>query len=288
MGAAPCSSAKPRGGAACWPTLLTLALAYAVLEEGIITVSLFNPNYAGLRLLDRGFIPSLGIAAPWTVYVLTLHVAWSLGVPIALTEALFPERRSAPWLGWWGTGVTAALFVLGSVAVHRFQVAQFKFAASIAQTVGAALTAATLVAAAFLLVPRNAPPPLTGRKTPSPWLMAAASFVAGSTFALLKYLGPRLALPVALEVAGTLAVAAALFLFVARSARAVGWSDRHLFAVAAGGLLVYGWLGFVLVREIHGPGFEAIQTAWLAIAISVLGLAARRLSRVPPQPAPGP
>src|SRR5262245_4161402 len=52
-----------------WPTMLLLALAYGVLEEGLLTQSLFDPHYAGQHLLSVGFVPSLGIALPWTVYV---------------------------------------------------------------------------------------------------------------------------------------------------------------------------------------------------------------------------
>src|SRR5581483_10578362 len=37
-----------------WPTIVLLALAYALVEEGFTTQSLFNPNYAGQRLLDFG------------------------------------------------------------------------------------------------------------------------------------------------------------------------------------------------------------------------------------------
>ena len=43
-----------------WPTLLLLALAYALILEGFTNQTLFNPNYAGQRLLDYGFIPALG------------------------------------------------------------------------------------------------------------------------------------------------------------------------------------------------------------------------------------
>ncbi len=42
-----------------WPTMIVLALAYGVLEEGITTMSLFNPAYVNAHLLDRGFIPNL-------------------------------------------------------------------------------------------------------------------------------------------------------------------------------------------------------------------------------------
>ncbi|WP_163568238.1 hypothetical protein [Fodinicola feengrottensis] len=50
-----------------WPTMLVLALAYAVLEEGITTMSLFNPNYAGDHLLAYGLIPAVGMSPVWTI-----------------------------------------------------------------------------------------------------------------------------------------------------------------------------------------------------------------------------
>src|SRR4051794_39834093 len=74
-----------------WPTIVTLALAYGVLEEGIVTQSLFNPNYAGHHLLADGFLP-------WAVFVLALHAVWSISIPIALVEGLVPDRRVTPWL----------------------------------------------------------------------------------------------------------------------------------------------------------------------------------------------
>src|SRR5437588_4144985 len=39
-----------------WPTFLLLGLAYAFLEEALLTQSLFNPNYLHLRLIDYGFV----------------------------------------------------------------------------------------------------------------------------------------------------------------------------------------------------------------------------------------
>jgi hypothetical protein len=84
-----------------WPTILLLGLAYGILEEGVTTQSLFNPDYAGQRLLDHGFVPGLGIAVPWTLFVLTLHTVWSIATPIALVETIVrrpgPWPRSAPW-----------------------------------------------------------------------------------------------------------------------------------------------------------------------------------------------
>ena len=80
-----------------WPTMLLLALAFGVVEEGLLTQSLFNPDYLGLHKLSFGYLPALGIGLPWTIFVLTLHVVWSLATPIAVAESVFPEEE--PWLG---------------------------------------------------------------------------------------------------------------------------------------------------------------------------------------------
>jgi hypothetical protein len=77
-------------------TVLVLGVAYGVLEEGLVTQSLFNPGYVGAHLLDEGFVPALGIAVPWTLFVLALHAVWSTTVPIVLVEACVPHRRTTP------------------------------------------------------------------------------------------------------------------------------------------------------------------------------------------------
>src|SRR3954469_23296124 len=96
-----------------WPSFLFLAFAYALIEEGIADQSLFNPDYLHLRLLDYGWVPALGTSVAWTVYVLGIHIAWSLAVPIGLTESFFADRRAEPWLGRIGLGIVALLYCAG-------------------------------------------------------------------------------------------------------------------------------------------------------------------------------
>jgi hypothetical protein len=55
------------------------------------TQSLFNPDYAQQQLLASGYLPELGIAIPWTVHVLSLHVIWSICTPIGVVECTFPN-----------------------------------------------------------------------------------------------------------------------------------------------------------------------------------------------------
>ena len=79
-----------------WPTILLLGVAYAIVEEAFTTQSLFNTHYLGMHLLTHAWIPSLGISAWWTLFMLNVHPFWSIGVSIALAEGLFPPP-TAPY-----------------------------------------------------------------------------------------------------------------------------------------------------------------------------------------------
>src|SRR3954468_10872418 len=95
-----------------WASIVLLATAYRLFEEGFVTQSLFNPDYLHLRLLDFGFLPALGTALPWAIFVTAIHVVWSITVPIALTESAFTAQRERPWLGTAGrTGLALAFAV---------------------------------------------------------------------------------------------------------------------------------------------------------------------------------
>src|SRR4051812_2935154 len=113
-----------------WATIVLLALAYGLIEEGVVIQTLFNPNYLGLHLLAEAYVPSLGIGGWWTPFVLTLHTVWSISVPIAIVEALFADRRETPWLGNIGLGVSILLLLVGGVLVRFGTQRQDPFTAS--------------------------------------------------------------------------------------------------------------------------------------------------------------
>ena len=152
-----------------WPSLVLLALAYGVFEEGIATQSLFNPDYANAHLLETGFVPALGIAIPWTLYVLALHTVWSISVPIALVEEA-SGRRTTPWLRTFGLVVAAVLFTVGAVATTVSSYANGHFLASWPQLLTVAVVVIALIVAAFTIPHRAVRP--TGAAAPTPWLRA--------------------------------------------------------------------------------------------------------------------
>jgi hypothetical protein len=250
-----------------WPSILLLGLAYALVEEGIADQSLFNPNFEGLRLLDPGFVPALGIGVPWTLYVLAIHVIWSIMVPIALAESLFPSIRRESWTGRVGVIVAAFFYVAGVALITAFFAKTF-FAAP-AQIAASAVAAIVLVLAAFML-PRPQPEPAGAG--PRPWLVGVASFAATSAFVQLYGLGVHIWPWQA--VASGMVLLLALMLAAAARRR----TPAEVYAAAAGALLTYGWTGFFTEIALHGPAMlpaHAALAAMMLVLLVVAGFAGR-------------
>jgi hypothetical protein len=222
-----------------WPNIVILAVAYGVLEEGLTTQSLFNPNYAGQRLLDEGFIPALGIGVPWTLFVVAIHVFWSICAPILLMEGFAGERRTTPWLGRRGLIWTAVLFVIGIALSTAINMSQWPYVSTPAQFAVTALIIVLLAAAGLLL--RFGTPSRPG-PAPRPWLVLVVTLVSGLIFEGITMVD---AAPMWAEITVFL-VNIALYLTLVRywSAR-TGWGDAHRLAVAAGALVTYAWHSFV-------------------------------------------
>jgi hypothetical protein len=254
-----------------WPTIVLLGLAYAVFEEGVTTQSLFDPDYAHAHLLDRGFVPALGIAVPWTIFVLTLHTVWSISVPVALVEGLTPDRRTRPWLGRVGLVVAAALFVVGSVLTVLISYRTDHFLAPWPALAGTVLIATGLAAAALRL-PRSGRHPATARRPPSSWLVFAVALGAG----VVHMIG--FALPTWVAVAVLAANLAGVTIAVLIWCRRSGWGSRHRLALAAGALLTYSWHAF-LMRPVLGDGPVVTPVSHVAFAVAALALLGVEVAR---------
>lgn len=256
-----------------WPTIILLALAYGVIEEGLGDQSLFNPHFRGLHLLADGFIPALGIGVPWTIYVLGIHVVWSIAVPIALTESLFPSLRIKPWLGFAGTAIIALLYVTGVGLVLNYTAAHEHFMASVPQLVSSGAVAAVLVLFAFLL-PRLKPK--SPGCVPAPWLFALFAFLAASGF-VLSFGGSVRGIPWPISSIEMICCGVAAVIVASIAGRRAGWTPSHNFAMAAGALLVYCWHGFFTEIGLHG---EAMLVPHAVLVVAMVALAVLAAIRV--------
>jgi hypothetical protein len=249
-----------------WPTMAFLALAYGLIEEGIVLQSLFNPNFLGAHLLDAGFIPQLGIGAPWTAYVLGIHIIWSILVPVALTELLFSGRGTAPWLGRIGLAAVAAIYLAAVAVLTAGMILQGHFCAAPVQLAAVALAAAAAVGLAFAFPAGTKP----AGGAPKPWLAGTLAFAAGSAFLLVYSQGIFvLHWPWQGVTGGLAALLLAMLAAGCIAARHQGWTIRHLFAATAGALLVYGWFGFITEVTLHGKAM-LVAHAGLAAAMLIL------------------
>ena len=260
-----------------WLTILLLALAYGILEEGIACQSFFNPHYRGQHLLDYGFVTPLGIAVPWTLYVLSLHIVWSIAAPVALVEGLFSRRRTEPWLGTISFCVIALIFAAGTAMVTFGTNQQEHFIAAPVQFGGVALAILASIGLAFVV---PAARPKKEGAAPSPWIGGLVAFLAGSAFQLLYSQGGTVHhWPWQFVSGGMLALAIGVLLFGIVAGRRSGWSDMHRFAMAAGGLLVYCWLGFLVEITIFGTKMIGAHAALVAAMLGLLILAGFRARR---------
>jgi hypothetical protein len=266
-----------------WPTMVLLALAYGVFEEGITTQSLFDPDYAHAHLLDKGFVPALGIAVPWTLFVLALHTVWSISVPIALVEGLTPNRRTAPWLRTPGLVVTAVLLAAGSAATLATSYATDHFLAPWPALVVVALVVVALVVLAFGAVARVAgrvvAAPRSPAQAPSPWVVFVAALAAGAIVMVTREL------PTWVGVAAFVVAVAAAAVAVPVWSRRTGWGAAHRLALAGGALVTYVWHGF-LTEPVTGGGPVLTPVSHAVFGLVALGLLAVELRtlRAPADP----
>lgn len=255
-----------------WPTMITLALAYGVVEEGLITESLVNRDYLDQHLLDPGYIPALGTAAPWLIFVLTLHMVWSVSVPIALVEQ-GSSRRAEPWLGRIGVAVAAVLFLGGGFAVFNSTRTDPDlgrgFLESPTQALVITAAALLLIVVAFLL-----PRPAGGRPgaVPGPWVVFATGIAGGAVFMSVTMSW----LPTWAGVIAMLVAIGGTFTLVGIWARRAAWGPWHRYAMVAAALLTYSWHAFFMRSST--VVIDLISHVLYAVAaLAILWYVARRM-----------
>jgi hypothetical protein len=260
-----------------WPTVFVLALAYGVLEEGLTTMSLFNPNYANQRLLDYGYVGWLGTGLPWAMFVVGLHTIWSISVPIAAVETLAGEHAAArPWLGRSGLTFVALLFVFGIIASTAISVSTYHFVATPAQLFGSVVVVGLLIWVALrgaprLVAHRSAG---TGPAAPHPLLVTIASLAVTTVFKQLPH-----SLPAWAYVAALLAMAVVTAGAVCLWSQQPGWGAAHRLALAAGALLTYAWTAFPETPVLPASPLEDLvgNCVFAAGALLLIGAAAWQL-----------
>ncbi|CAM3906878.1 MULTISPECIES: hypothetical protein [Paenibacillus] len=220
-----------------WPAILLLGLAFAIVEEGLITQTLFNPSYFRHELLSAAYIPALGIGVWWTMFVLTLHTVWSISISIALVESFVPKYRTEPWLGKIGIATACILFLLGSIMNFYGTYLQEAFLASIEQLSGVVIATAIVVATSFVATGRMQSNEIKDN-APSPWMVGLFSFSVSSLFMLGGFFPGWMFTIIWIVLIVTACIV------ISRWSEMNGWKPIHIAALASGALITYIWNSF--------------------------------------------
>lgn len=267
---------RRKGGS--WTVYLALAVAYALLAEGIVDQSFFNPDFLHLHALAYGFWPRLGTSPAWAVCVITLHVAWSLAVPIGMTESLYPARSSEPWLGWRGLAAALLLLLLGKLALGSYFYRVASHHASAAQIAVCTMLTMALVILA-LAWPRAVPIQRKPRSASAAHWLGIFSFLIGSVFIEAFWIGAfYLHWPAAITLSVELGLdLLALWLFC--KFWPGRWTPLELCSASTGGLLVYVWHGYRIDRALHGAHGFLLHSLVVVGLCAVQAIAFFRVAR---------
>ncbi|MER6950355.1 hypothetical protein ABT294_40685 [Nonomuraea sp. NPDC000554] len=170
-----------------WPSLLLLGVAYEIAEDGIGLQALSSPNLYDAALWGPRVF---GLNTTYWESQIGYHLAFSVVIPVMLTELLFPAHRDRPYLRRGGLVVAGVVAVLG-VAIVRVTippVADPGYQAPVPVLVGSVLAIAVLAVLALRVLPRRTAPPSPGWTPPHPAVGGVLTALA--TVAFLGLLMP--------------------------------------------------------------------------------------------------
>jgi hypothetical protein len=230
-------------------SMLALGLAFGLMEEGLALGSLTSTTlYPVADWAPR----LLGFNTAYSLWVLPYHAVFSIAVPVAIVDLIFPRLKAEPYLRTRGIVAWAIALVLG-LAVIRLALIWMdpEHVNSAPHLIVIAALATGLIIGGLSRAPEvrlDRPVP------PRPWLLVVLGAVSvAGYFALLwrlpgaphsAYLPDRLA---------WLAPVLALILLAAasnicrRCSSSTRWSATHTAAVVAGALPAHSLLGLIAI-----------------------------------------
>ncbi|MEU6247164.1 hypothetical protein [Glycomyces sp. NPDC047010] len=263
-----------------WPTILLLAVCYELLEDGIGLQALTSP-----RLYDAADWGAriLGFNVPYWFANTGYHAVFTVAIPIALTQLLFPSHRGRPYMGRFGLTTTAIVMALG-VLVLRVSVPPSEdpgYQAPPAFVIGCLAVVLVVGVLALTVVPKP-DRPVTDAPVPGLWPLALASGLATLVFFALTFpvFGARQ--PAFTEGLWVLAPLAAAAIGIAWGYRTLlrwtdsrKWTDRHTLALIGGALVAHSAGGMVIMA--HNAVDRIGLAAIIAVTLLVVFLIDRRL-----------
>ncbi|HTW61678.1 MAG TPA: hypothetical protein VMD55_07690 [Terracidiphilus sp.] len=274
-----------RAGAA---SLLLLGLALSIAEEFVIQQTSLAPLPFHGANVEYGRL--WGVNWLYFLFMLGYESVWVVLVPVAVTELIFPARRSQPWLRTRGFITACAVFVLGSylawygwVKRARPKLHALPYQPPVA-TIAAGVAAIVLLGwIAFAI--RHTEPDKTGaaRNPVSPWLIFFAALVPSAAwFQVIALVFTPVRRPVWMPLTasflGALLVCALFLRWSSARSGAHPWGDAQRWSAAFGATLVSMGGGYLSTAGWSRADliFKAILNVLALIGLLWLGAEVRR------------
>jgi hypothetical protein len=242
-----------------WPSLILLAVAYAVYEEAVVVRSFFDPDWAELEILKPYHV--LGVNWTYAEMLVHFHVLVSVFAAVLLAEMIHADRRKDPWLSDGGLAACIAGLALWFPAGWLMTQYIPPWPGYILSWTGIAML--ILAARSF---PTGVPAPVR-KEPPGPFFFFLLGAANMTLFFVITYVVPEHFSPDVWMPAAALALldALTLGLLLYWSGNGGSWDDRRRLAWVSGGL------GFFLLFNFTADLEEFTGRSCVSV-LAVIGL----------------
>jgi hypothetical protein len=229
-------------------SVIFLAVAYGILEEGTMMQSFFSHHHADLGVLSRYGMYG-GIQWPWAIALTFYHATVSTMIPITIVDLLWPDLRDVPLLRKRGLvftflGVAASTILFMFVVWGQEKGREDPYRPDPFMLIGSLVLVVALIVLARAF--RNSRVAASSSRLLSPFAFGILGFVSQIFNLILggALAGAKVPATITLAVQAVQMAVVLLFVFVQIFHRDV--TKRHLVSLVIGSLLL-----FILLSPIH-------------------------------------
>ncbi len=244
-----------------WASLLVLGAAYAIIEEGLMVKSFFDPNWVDIGILGS-YGRWVGVNWVWSLQLIVYHAVISIAVPILITEMVFKDRRNQSWVGKKGFIILLILFVIDIIFGYAVLT---PYRPGVVQYWLAVVVVAVLIIIAWRL-PRRifSPRATTLRKSFRFWL---TGFLGTLAFFLIFWALPNTGIhPLVTMLIIVCWIGIIGWLVLRMSGNGSAWTDRQRLALVSGPLSL-----FIVLAPVHEFDTSRVDNT---TGMTVVGIAA--------------
>jgi len=250
-----------------WGVVL-LAIAYGIMEEGVIVQTFFNPGWEDLGALSA-YGMFLGVQWPWTLMLIAFHATISILAPLAAVDLIWPDYKYEPLLKTPGLVLAiAGLSVMCTVSIPEFR--RMPTMMDSLPGWGIIIFAGVIVVILILAAKKTAQksPPISPGRGARPGVVCAAAFAFQTLNVIIPFSFAENNIPAGVTIVLQVILLGLALGFAFRTLFDSNVTDRTRWAA------LFGSLGFWMIisvsREISTPGWPNEYAGAGAVSVGIV------------------